>query len=326
MDVGRSWPRNIAAIGRIKVHLLSGPLLRGHRRTWGATEEEVRQSWPGDELLPDPAWSVTHAVTIDAAPQDVWPWLAQLGQGRGGFYSFERLENLIGCRMQNTDRILPAHQDIAAAGEVRLAPQAALEVARVEPGRDLVLVAAAPTPEDQAGRAGEGPTTAAGDRPRRGARWSFHLRPVEGGSTRLVERLAFRSGQSWQERLFSSAALMEPVSFVMSQEMLRNIKALAESGGLPEEPSTSGAPKGRRDIRRWSDLSPRQQAAVLTLASVQLSLAVTAWADLATRPASEVNGRKGAWAAVIAVNFIGPILYFSRGRCSPDPGRPATRR
>ena len=58
---------------------------------------------------------------------------------------------------------------------------------------------------------------------------------------------------------------------------------------------------------------------MLTLAAVQLSLSVTAWVDLATRPASQVNGRKPAWAAVIAVNFVGPILYFSRGR------RPAGR-
>jgi hypothetical protein len=69
-----------------------------------------------------------------------------------------------------------------------------------------------------------------------------------------------------------------------------------------------------RTVRRWRDLSPRQQAAVLTLASVQLSMAATAWVDLARRPASQVRGRKSVWAAVIAVNFVGPILYFSLGR------------
>lgn len=66
--------------------------------------------------------------------------------------------------------------------------------------------------------------------------------------------------------------------------------------------------------RRWRDLSPRQQAAVLTLASVQLSLAATAWTDLAFRPAAEVNGRKPVWAAVIAINFLGPLAYFRWGR------------
>jgi hypothetical protein len=66
--------------------------------------------------------------------------------------------------------------------------------------------------------------------------------------------------------------------------------------------------------RRWRDLSPREQTAVLTLASVQLSLAATAWADLATRPAAQVNGSKVRWAFVIAINFVGPLAYFLRGR------------
>ena len=65
---------------------------------------------------------------------------------------------------------------------------------------------------------------------------------------------------------------------------------------------------------RWGDLTGRQQAVVLTLASVQLSLAATAWADLATRPAHEVNGRKAVWAAIIAVDFVGPLAYFRWGR------------
>lgn len=67
--------------------------------------------------------------------------------------------------------------------------------------------------------------------------------------------------------------------------------------------------------RRWNDLSGRQQAAVLTLASVQLSLASTAWADLATRPAAAVNGSKRRWALLIAINVVGPVAYFRWGRC-----------
>lgn len=66
--------------------------------------------------------------------------------------------------------------------------------------------------------------------------------------------------------------------------------------------------------RRWSELSERRQTAILVAASVQLTLAAMAWADLATRPAELVNGRKAVWAAIIGVNFLGPIAYFSRGR------------
>jgi hypothetical protein len=66
--------------------------------------------------------------------------------------------------------------------------------------------------------------------------------------------------------------------------------------------------------RRWADLSPRQQTAVLVVVSVQLSLAATAWADLATRTPAEVNGRRMTWAGVIAVNFVGPLAWFRWGR------------
>ena len=76
--------------------------------------------------------------------------------------------------------------------------------------------------------------------------------------------------------------------------------------------------------RRWADLTDRQRTVVLTLASIQVSLAATAWADLATRPADQVNGRKGMWAAIIAVNFVGPLSYFrwGRRRDSGTPQRP----
>ena len=67
-------------------------------------------------------------------------------------------------------------------------------------------------------------------------------------------------------------------------------------------------------IKQWSELTDRQQTAVLVLGSVQLSLAATAWVDLARRPAAEVNGRKGVWAAVIAINWVGPLAWFRWGR------------
>jgi Phospholipase_D-nuclease N-terminal len=66
--------------------------------------------------------------------------------------------------------------------------------------------------------------------------------------------------------------------------------------------------------RDWSDLTPRQRRAVLVLGSVQLSLAATAWTDLAKRPASLVNGSKLRWALIIAINFVGPLSYFRWGR------------
>lgn len=300
MDVGRSWTRNAAAAARIAGHIATGPLLRDYRRSWGATAQEAATDWPGHPAGRPVSWSVTHAVTIDAPVEEVWPWLAQLGQGRGGLYSFQRLENLIGCRMTNTDRILPEHQDLAAVKEVRLHPQAVLPVAHLEPGRDLVLAAS------------PGPSTT--DQRVTGGVWSFHLRDAPGGRTRLVERLDLSAGPTWQEKLFTAPALMEPISFVMSQEMLRNIQRLAAHD--TDHPSSQRTTMSSTQPKKWNELTRRQQTAVLALAGVQLSLAATAWTDLIRRPAEQVNGRKGIWAAIIAVNFLGPVLYFSRGiRC-----------
>jgi len=79
------------------VHLVLGPILRPWRIKWGATDDEIRRTLPGDELVPQPQWSYTQAITIRASATEVWPWLVQIGQGRGGFYSYEWLENLVGC-------------------------------------------------------------------------------------------------------------------------------------------------------------------------------------------------------------------------------------
>ncbi|WP_347353807.1 hypothetical protein [Intrasporangium sp.] len=70
----------------------------------------------------------------------------------------------------------------------------------------------------------------------------------------------------------------------------------------------------KRHKKKWSDLSSSQQAVILALGSIQLSLAATAWADLAARAPEEVNGSKAKWAAVIAISWVGPILYFAKGR------------
>jgi len=70
----------------------------------------------------------------------------------------------------------------------------------------------------------------------------------------------------------------------------------------------------QRDKKKWSDLTNNQQTAIIVAGCVQVSLAATAWVDLARRPAAQVQGSKAKWAAIIAINFIGPIAYFTRGR------------
>ena len=128
-------------------------VLRAQSLRWGATDEEVSLVLPGDELVPHADLRVTRAVTVDAAVAGVWPWIAQLGQGRGGFYSYDFLENLVGCDIHSADRIVAEWQSIEVGDEVNLYPGGGLVVAGMKAGRALVLrggmpMARTPSPYD----------------------------------------------------------------------------------------------------------------------------------------------------------------------------------
>lgn len=199
---------------------LATPWRRSLRTTWGATAAELETALPGDDLVANPSWHYTHAITIAAPSSAVWPWLAQLGQGRGGFYSFERLENLAGCHIHNTDRILADHQSIAVGDPIRLHPKIPpLRVALVETGHHLVLASAL---RDAV------------------SIWGFHLVDGHEGSTRLVERGWYHTGPRLSERLSFGPLILEPVSYVMSKQMLRTIRIRAEQAtpnSSPEPPT-----------------------------------------------------------------------------------------
>src|SRR3989442_7189202 len=77
---------------------------------WGATDDEMRRPLPGDEIIASAVAQQTRAITIDAPVAHIWPWMAQLGQDRGGFYSFDLLENVVGCEMPTEDRLRPEKQ------------------------------------------------------------------------------------------------------------------------------------------------------------------------------------------------------------------------
>ncbi len=132
--------------------------LRRRYLRWGATGEEVRSALPGDQLMDDADLTATRAITIRAPTLDVWPWLAQLGQGRGGFYSYDRLENLVGCDIHSADRIAPQWQSIVLGDEVRLHPGVALVVAQIEPGQALVLRGGVPIGNAPAPSTSPGPS------------------------------------------------------------------------------------------------------------------------------------------------------------------------
>src|SRR5215831_15599978 len=115
-------------------------LFRRQCLTWGATPEEAARELPGDDLLANPDIIATRAITIDAPPAAVWPWLVQMGSGRGGVYTYDWIENLFGLQMHSTRRILPQFQDVKAGDEFPLGPgRPAMRVAVCDPERTFTL-------------------------------------------------------------------------------------------------------------------------------------------------------------------------------------------
>ncbi len=196
--------------------------LRWSALHWGATTEETREQLPGDDILRDPGLVATRAITVEAPPEQVWPWIVQLGAGRGGFYSYDRIENLAGCQVDSADMVVEAWQHLEVGDLVHLHPKVGLSVASVDPNRSLVLHAGAAMAVSSAGM----PETAPYD-----FTWAFVLRRHPHLATRLIVRERFAYLHPW------SFALVEPVSAassVMSREMLRGIRDRAERASWPE--------------------------------------------------------------------------------------------
>jgi len=177
-------------------------VIRPWMMRWGATDEERRKLLPGDELVPDPITSSTRAITVDAPVEAVWPWLAQIGQDRGGFYSYEWLENLAGCKMYNADRIHPEWQQREIGEVVKLhwaatgKLAAPFKVASFEPNRAMVL---------------EGG-------------WAFVVEPLDDWRTRVI--LRGHKARDWPA--VYDVLLIELPHFLMERKMLLGIKERAE--------------------------------------------------------------------------------------------------
>jgi hypothetical protein len=171
--------------------------VRPWMRSWGATKDEAEGALPGDEFIADAPWAEqTRAITIDAPVEDVWPWLAQIGQDRGGFYSYEWLENLAGCKMQNAERIHAEWQHRTVGDQVRLHPAGGLRLLRFDQNEALAM---------------EGG-------------WNLSLKSIDRGRSRLYAR-------SRQRRNAAGAfyvTLIELPHFIMERKMLLGIKQRAE--------------------------------------------------------------------------------------------------
>jgi hypothetical protein len=179
--------------------------LRDPLLTWGATAEEAGSRLPGDELLEDADVVSTRAITIEAAPGAVWPWLVQMGPHRGGAYTYDWIENLLGLDMHSADDIHPEWQDLDVGDVIPMRGEQlpGMRVEVMEAERAFVT------------RSEDGAWV-----------WAFALSD-EGGRTRLLSRnrIAMPS-PSLVDRI--GMAVMEPGSLIMERKMLHGIKARAE--------------------------------------------------------------------------------------------------
>jgi hypothetical protein len=208
---GRIWHAAGIALGALLfTYVTTVTVLYPWHRTWGSTRDELLMKLPGDPPRRDLALEVQHAVTIDARPETVWPWLVQLGQDRAGFYSYDWLERAVGADVHNVREIHPEWQSRQPGDFVRATQAGYLggvfgedlgwTVTQLEPPRVLVL-----------------------------ENWgAFVLLPIEGDKTRFIIRstISNRDIPVWASTL-NFMAFQLP-HFVMQRRMMATIKALAE--------------------------------------------------------------------------------------------------
>jgi hypothetical protein len=206
-------------------------VIRPWHLRWGATDFETQQPLSGDELVAQPKLQATHAVTIGAPAAEVWPWILQLGQGRGGFYSYDWLENLFGLDIHSAHGIIPEFQTLKVGDLIRISPRLGLPVASVEPGRSLVLFGRLDTRTGLSAAPSEALPQAYF-----ASSWVFVLTEPDPETTRLI----VRTRTDWNHNFLNNLiylGFLEPASFLMERKMLLGIKERAEDRG--------GRPRGR---------------------------------------------------------------------------------
>lgn len=171
---------------------------------WGATDAEMAMALPGDGLIPPKTIVSTRAITIHAPVEQVWAWLVQLGQARGGFYSYHWLENLFAAQMHNADRIVPEWQHPQIGDTVAYManppPVSLAKIGLIEPPRMMVLKGG----------------------------WGFYLQPVDAQTTRFIVRYASFPVQGNLATALFYYPIFEPAHFIMEAGMMMGIKQRAE--------------------------------------------------------------------------------------------------
>lgn len=216
--------RNRLTLGLGLVAAVAGYALvvRPRMLHWGLREDEARRSMPGDDLVREPMYESTRAITIDAPALCVWQWLVQMGIGRGGFYTYDALENIAGLDIQSADRVRPEWQSLQVGDRINISQVTPLTVKVLEPNRALVLhitmspfTAEVVAPDDPAVRSYMDWT------------WAFVLDEITTERTRLVARVRANFKPAALQLL--APLVLEPLHLLMERGMLQGIKRRAES-------------------------------------------------------------------------------------------------
>ena len=187
------------------------------QRNWGATDVEVGADLPGDELTARPTEQSTRAITIDAPPEEVWPWLTQLGADRAGFYSYDWLENVFGLDIHNADAIVPEWQGLEVGDMIWAdgARTGGWVVELIVPNTALVMKVA-----DVGTRCAVTRDVGIGFE----FQWTFALRELAGVGTRLIVRERVAYGRLLTRWLMAPVGL---ISFVMTRKTLLGLRQRA---------------------------------------------------------------------------------------------------
>ena len=191
---------------------------------WGATAQESAGPLPGDELVRTPRMQSTRAVSISAPAAEIWPWLLQLGAGRGGLYSYDLLENAAGPGIRSADRILPEYRQLDVGDVIPLGRGHGIPVRRLETGSVLALGGSM---DPRTGRIT--PSGGVTESPRLELGWALVLQPVNGRTTRLLSRTRYNYSPLPVGLILRP--VLEPLQFMMERRMLLGIKARSEGRG-----------------------------------------------------------------------------------------------
>jgi hypothetical protein len=215
--------RGLADVAVASPLFVFAPLYRRWHLRWGATDAEVAGAMPGDQLVSEPSFNATRAITIDAPPEAVWPWLVQIGYGRAGWYSYDLFDN--GAR-PSAERILPEYQEPKVGDWVpmwsKVNETTAFKINAFEPDRWLLW-----------------------QKPR--SSWAWKLVPLEGGRTRLISRLKQR--YAWRASPGSALLtliLFEFGDFPMMRKLFLNVKRRAQRLAIESAAGASAIGGGSR--------------------------------------------------------------------------------